>query len=58
MSECYCQFVDGIVNSDKMPESCNAEFILGDGKCTKCENSPLLKQGVKTKDLLINIYEK
>lgn len=57
MTECYCQWVDGMVDSDKMPELCNAEFIFWDGKCTKCERSPQLDY-MTPKELLRNIYVK
>lgn len=57
MTKCYCQWVSGEVESDKMPESCNAEIIINDGKCTKREPSPQLEY-MKSKDLLQNIYVK
>jgi hypothetical protein len=56
MTECYCQWVDGMVDSDKMPEKpCNLEFILNNAKCTKCEKSLQLEY-MTPKELLRNIY--
>jgi hypothetical protein len=49
--------VDQKVNSDKMPETCNTEFILGGGRCEVCAKSPQLEY-MSAKDLLQNIYVK
>lgn len=55
--KCYCQFVDGEVESDKMPESCNKELILGNGRCEVCVKSPQ-REFMSSKDLVQNIYVK
>lgn len=53
--KCYCQFVDGEVESDKMPETCNKELIIGNGRCEVCLKSPQLEY-MTSKDLVQNIY--
>jgi hypothetical protein len=49
----YCQWVDEIVEKEKLGEYCEENII--DGRCIRCERSPQLDLGMKPSELLRNI---
>ena len=52
MTEIYCKFIDGIVDTNKLPKLCKPH--IGETDCTHCDQSPQLDQGVTTADLIQN----
>ena len=53
----FCQWIGISVKQEQLGEYCD-EFIV-DGKCTKCELSPQIKDlGAKPMDILRNISRK
>lgn len=52
MTEIYCKFIDGNVDTSKLPKLCKPH--IGETECTHCDRSPQLDRGVTTADLIKN----